>query len=69
LIVGKNLYEILEVSLSTSQKQILDKYRFLVKQHYPDLHPRDIGAAEKMEQVNSAYDIFGNPEERKQYDA
>jgi len=63
-----DFYGILGVSPSASQEQIRTQYRKLVREYHPDLHPGDARAADMMEKVNSAYDILGNPEERKQYD-
>ncbi len=65
----KDLYGVLGVSPSASQEQIRSQYRVLVKKYHPDLHPGDASAALMMERVNAAYDIVGNSEERKQYDA
>lgn len=65
----RNLYGVLGVSPSASQEQIRTQYRVLVKKYHPDLHPGDANAARMMEQVNAAYDVVGNTEERRQYDA
>ncbi len=69
MMADRNLYGVLGVSPSASQEQIRTQYRVLVKKYHPDLHPGDTNAAHMMEQVNAAYDIVGNPEERRQYDA
>ena len=66
--IEKNPYEVLDVSPGASQKQIRTRYRHLVQKYHPDLHPGDTAAALLMGQVNSAYDIIGNPATRKQYD-
>lgn len=66
--IEKNPYEVLGLSPAVSQKQIRTKYRLLVQKYHPDLHPEDIVATRRMVQVNSAYDIIGNPEARRQYD-
>ena len=65
----KDLYGVLGVSPSASQEQIRSQYRVLVRKYHPDLHPGDTSAALMMEQVNAAYDVLGNPEERRQYNA
>jgi curved DNA-binding protein CbpA len=63
-----DLYGVLGVSSSASQEQIRSQYRALVREYHPDLHPGDAHAAEMMEKVNAAYDVLGNPVERRQYD-
>lgn len=64
-----DLYAILGLSPSASQEQLRAQYRELVRKYHPDLHPGDANAAAMMERVNGAYDVLGNPEERRQYDA
>ena len=63
-----DLYGVLGVTSAATQEEIRARYRVLVRQYHPDLHPGDAQAAEKMEQVNAAYDILGDPQERCQYD-
>lgn len=64
-----DLYAVLGLTPSASQEQIRAEYRELVRKYHPDLHPGDANAAAMMERVNGAYDVLGNPEERRQYDA
>ncbi|MCE5192519.1 MAG: J domain-containing protein [Candidatus Cryosericum sp.] len=64
-----DLYAVLGLTPSASQEQIRAQYRELVRKYHPDLHPGDANAAAMMERVNGAYDVLGNPEERRQYDA
>lgn len=63
-----DLYGVLGLSPSASQEQIRSQYRVLVRKYHPDLHPGDASAARMMEKVNAAYDVLGNPQERRQYD-
>jgi len=42
---------------------------FWCGKYHPDLHPGDANAAHMMEQVNAAYEVLGNPSERRDYDA
>lgn len=68
MLIEKNPYEVLDLSPAASQKQIRTRYRRLVQKYHPDLHPGDTAAALLMVQVNSAYDIIGNPKTRRRYD-
>jgi curved DNA-binding protein CbpA len=68
LLIEKNPYEVLDLRPTATQKQIRTKYRLLVQKYHPDLHPGDTAAALLMGQVNSAYDILGNPKTRRRYD-
>ena len=69
MTADNDLYGVLGVSPSASQEQIRSQYRVLVRKYHPDLHPGDASAALMMERVNAAYDVLGNSEERRQYDA
>lgn len=55
-------YKILGVSPDASDEEIKKAYRRLAKQYHPDLNPGDPVAAQKMQQVNAAYEQIKNPE-------
>ena len=63
----KNYYEILGVNPSATLEEIQKKYRELVKKYHPDIC-KDHDAAEKIKEINIAYDTLCNKEKRKQYD-
>lgn len=49
-------YEVLGVSRNASEEEITKAYRKLAKQYHPDLNPGNAAAAEKMKEINAAYD-------------
>lgn len=51
-------YEVLGVSRSASEDEINKAYRKLAKQYHPDLNPGNKEAAEKMSEINAAYDAI-----------
>ncbi|MBD5559496.1 MAG: DnaJ domain-containing protein [Clostridia bacterium] len=57
-----NPYEVLGVSDSASEEEIKSAYRRLVKKYHPDRFPHgspeQAEAAEKLKQVNAAYDMI-----------
>ena len=55
-------YKVLGVSRDASDEQIKQAYRRLAKKYHPDLNPGDEVAAQKMQQVNAAYEQIKNPE-------
>lgn len=55
-------YKILGVSPDASDEEIKQAYRRLAKEYHPDRNPGDKTAAEKMQQVNAAYEQIKNPD-------
>ena len=65
----RDLYEILGVSRTASDKEIKSAYRKLAKALHPDLHPGKKDVEEKFKEVSAAYGLLSDPEKRKRYDA
>lgn len=59
-------YQVLGVSHDATEDEIRQAYRRLAKQYHPDLHPGDAQAAQKMNEVNEAYDLLKNPQAYQQ---
>lgn len=59
-------YKVLGVSPDATDEQIKQAYRKLAKKYHPDLNPGDEEAAEKMQQINAAYEQIKNPEKAAQ---
>lgn len=55
-------YKVLGVSRDASKDEIKRAYRAKAKEYHPDLHPDDPLAADKMNEINEAYDMLNNPE-------
>ncbi|MEI3090347.1 MAG: J domain-containing protein [Oscillospiraceae bacterium] len=49
--------------------EIRQAYRTLAKKYHPDLNPNDPTAAQKMNEVNEAYDLLKNPQAYRQQQA
>lgn len=55
-------YKILGVSPDASDEEIKKAYRRLAKKYHPDLNPGDPVAAQRMQEVNAAYEQIKSPE-------
>ena len=63
----KDYYEILQVSPSAEPEVIDGAYRRLARKYHPDVNPGP-QAAERMKEINAAYDILSDPAKRAAYD-
>jgi DnaJ-class molecular chaperone len=63
----RDYYEVLGISKSASEVEIKSAYRKLALQYHPDRN-KESGSTEKFKEVNTAYEVIGNPEKRKMYD-
>ena len=64
-----NPYETLGVAPNASQDDIRKAYRKAAKESHPDLNPGKPEAEKRIKEINAAYDIVGDADKRKRYDA
>ena len=60
--MGTDPYQVLGVSPNASEDEIRQAYRRLAKKYHPDLNPGDKTAAQKMNEINAAYEQIKNPQ-------
>jgi DnaJ-class molecular chaperone len=64
----KDYYKILELNQSSTEKEIKNSYRRLVKLYHPDTN-KNSGADEKIKEINEAYSILSDKEKKIEYDS
>lgn len=67
--MNKSPYDILGVSKDASSDEVKKAYRKKARENHPDLNPDDEHAAERMNEINEAYDRIMNPEKYRAADA
>ncbi|CAA2155677.1 Curved DNA-binding protein [Methylobacterium brachiatum] len=64
----RNPYDVLGVPKGASEADIKKAYRKLAKDFHPDRNKNDVKAKDRFAEANSAYEILGDSEKRKQFD-
>jgi molecular chaperone DnaJ len=64
----KDFYDILDVPRDVSDEDLKKAYRKLVLKYHPDRNPGDKTAEERIREINAAYEVVGDPEQRRTYD-
>ena len=61
-------YEVLGVQRGASAAAIKSAFRKLAKKHHPDANKNDPKSAARFAEINSANEIIGDEDKRKQFD-
>jgi len=64
----QDYYIVLGVARTSSDEEIKKAYRKLVFEHHPDRNPDDKNAEAKIREINAAYEVIGDPENRRTYE-
>ncbi|MGI6735838.1 MAG: molecular chaperone DnaJ [Anaerovoracaceae bacterium] len=64
----RDYYEVLGLQKGASDEEIKRAFRKLAMKYHPDKNPGDKEAEERFKEVNEAYSVLGDPEQKKKYD-
>lgn len=67
--MAQDPYQELGVSRSASQAEIKKAFHKQAKQHHPDANPGNKASEEKFKRLSAAFDIIGDADKRKKFDA
>ena len=62
-------YKVLGLSPGASDEEVKAAYRKLAKKYHPDLNPGNQRAADRMNEINAAYEQIKNPQPQDSYGA
>ena len=65
----RDYYEVLGVPRDASKEDVRKAFRKLARTHHPDVATDKGGAEERFKEINEAYEVLGDDEKRKKYDA
>ena len=60
----RDYYEVLGVSKDASESDLKKAFRSLARKHHPDKNPDDTDAERLFKEVQEAYAVLSNPEQR-----
>jgi molecular chaperone DnaJ len=66
--MADDYYQILDVPRTASAEDIKKAFRKQARQHHPDVNPGNKAAEERFKQINTAFEVLGDPKKRKLYD-
>ncbi len=64
----RDYYEVLEIQRGASESEIKNAFRSLARKYHPDKNHNDHDAESKFKEIQEAYAILSNPDERRKYD-
>jgi molecular chaperone DnaJ len=64
----KDYYQILGVKRDADDKEIKSAYRKLARENHPDLHGGDKEAERRFQEINEAYEVLSDADNRQKYD-
>ena len=67
-VMAKSYYDTLGVPRNASEKEVKNAYRRLARKYHPDVNAGSQEAQERFKEVNAAYEVLSDADNRKKYD-
>jgi DnaJ-class molecular chaperone len=67
--LAQDPYKELGVARGASAEEIRKAFRKLAKQHHPDANQGNTASEERFKRVSAAFDLLGDPDKRRRFDA
>jgi molecular chaperone DnaJ len=67
-MASKNYYDLLGIEKNATEKEVKQAYRKLARKYHPDVNPGDKASEAKFKEINEAYEVLSDKENRKKYD-
>ena len=64
----RDYYEVLGLNKGADESSIKKAYRTLAKKYHPDMNPGNAEAEQKFKEVNEAYSVLSDPDQKAKYD-
>ena len=64
----RDYYEVLGLEKNSSEAEVKSAFRSLARKHHPDKNPDDTDSERRFKEIQEAYAILSNPQERRKYD-
>ncbi len=66
--MAEDYYKTLGIERTATAEEIQKAYRKLARKYHPDMNPDDKAAKKKFQEIQKAYDVLNDVENRKKYD-
>lgn len=67
-MASKDYYRVLDVEKEATIEDIKKSYRRLAMKYHPDRNRNDSECAERLKEINEAYQVLGDESKKRQYD-
>ena len=64
----RNYYQVLGITRAADAAVLKEAYHRLVQHYHPDLHPDREDAEARLKEINAAYAVLSDPDQRQAYD-